>query len=61
MTRTELPRLLDERNLAETLGITRAAALKIMRQLPKVTPPGLRKVYVREGDVRALLEESVVQ
>jgi hypothetical protein len=58
-TSGRLPRLLDERRLAEELNITRAAALAIMRRLPKVNHPAdLRKVYVREADVVALLEEA---
>jgi hypothetical protein len=36
---------------------TRAAAETIMRQLPVVQFDGLRKVYVRRGDVAKLLEE----
>lgn len=36
----------------------RATAEAIMRQLPLVTIPGLRKVYVKRDDVRRLLEES---
>jgi hypothetical protein len=39
------------------LGVTRVAAEAIMRQLPVVQFEGLRKVYVRRGDVRRLLEE----
>jgi hypothetical protein len=51
-----LPRLLDARHLAAELGITRAAAEKIMQALPIVQVPGLRKVYVRRSDVERLLE-----
>jgi hypothetical protein len=53
-----LPELLDAKHLAAELGITRAAAEAIMRQLPTVQLPGLRKVYVRRSDVAALLEAS---
>jgi hypothetical protein len=53
-----LPELLDARHLAAELGITRAAAEAIIRQLPIVQVPGLRKVYVRRLDVAALLERS---
>lgn len=56
---TVLPRLLDCRRLREELGITRAAAEAIMRQLPVIEPPGLRKVYVRRSDVADFLEESL--
>jgi hypothetical protein len=51
-----LPQLLDARHLAQELGITRAAAEKIMLQLPIVQVPGLRKVYARRSDVEQLLE-----
>jgi hypothetical protein len=51
-----LPELLDARHLAAELGITRAAAEAIIRQLPIVQVPGLRKVYVRRPDVEGLLE-----
>jgi hypothetical protein len=52
-----LPKLLDAKHLASELGITRAAAEKIMQSLPIVQVPGLRKVYVRRLDVAALLEK----
>jgi hypothetical protein len=51
-----LPELLDAKHLAGELGITRAAAEKIMVKLPIVQVPGLRKVYVRRPDVEKLLE-----
>jgi hypothetical protein len=51
-----LPELLDAKHLAAELGITRAAAEAIIRQLPVVQVPGLRKVYVRRPDVEKLLE-----
>ena len=51
-----LPGLLDAKHLAAELGITRAAAEAIIRQLPVVQVPGLRKVYVRRRDVEKLLE-----
>lgn len=53
-----LPELLDCAKLARELGITRAAAEAIMRQLPKIQPPGLRKTYVRRPDVERLLDEA---
>jgi predicted nucleotidyltransferase len=53
-----LPELLDARHLAAELGVTRAAAEAIMRQLPVVQFEGLRKAYVRRGDVAKLLEEQ---
>ena len=51
-----LPELLDAKALQAELGITRAAAEAIIRQLPIVQVPGLRKVYVRRPDVEQLLE-----
>lgn len=53
-----LPELLDCRRLAEELGVTRAAAERVMRHLPKQHVPGLRKVYVRREDVQRLLDEN---
>jgi hypothetical protein len=52
-----LPELLDSKALQAELGVTRAAAEALMRQLPVVQIPGLRKVYVRRGDVARLLDE----
>ena len=51
-----LPELLDAKALRLELGVTRAAAEAIMRQLPVVQIEGLRKVYVRRADVAAYLE-----
>ncbi len=61
LTRTDesLPRLLDCKRLRDELGITRAAAEAIMRHLPVIEPPGLRKVYVRRSDVLRFLEDSL--
>jgi hypothetical protein len=53
-----LPELLDAKALQRELGITRAAAEKIMRQLPSVQIAGLRKSYCKRSDVEALLERS---
>jgi hypothetical protein len=46
-----LPELLDAKALRLELGVSRAAAEAIMRQLPIVEFEGLRKVYVRREDV----------
>jgi hypothetical protein len=46
-----LPELLDAKHLIAELGVTRAAAEAIMRQLPVVQFDGLGNVYVRRGDV----------
>jgi hypothetical protein len=52
-----LPELLDAKHLTAELGVTRAAAEAIMRQLPVVQFEGLRKTYVRRSDVAAYLEQ----
>jgi hypothetical protein len=52
-----LPELLDAKALQAELGVTRAAAEKIMRQVPKVNIAGLRKIYVKRADVVRLIEE----
>ena len=51
-----LPELLDAKALQAVLGVTRAAAERIMRELPVVTFPGLRKTYVKRQDVARLIE-----
>jgi hypothetical protein len=51
-----LPELLDAKALQAELGVTRAAAEAIMRRLPVVEFEGLRKVYVRKGDVARYLD-----
>lgn len=55
----ELQGLYDCARLARDLGISRKAAEKIMFELPKQYVPGLRKVYVRGGDVQTLLDKHV--
>jgi hypothetical protein len=50
-----LPQLLDAKALQGELGVSRAAAEKIMRHLPIVQVPGLRKTYCRRDDVARLL------
>jgi hypothetical protein len=56
-----LPQLLDAKGLQAELGVTRAAAQKIIEQLPVVQLPGLRKVYVCRQDVERLLAEHTYQ
>jgi len=51
-----LPELLDSKGLQAELGVTRAVAEKVMRQLPVVTFPDVRKVYVRRDHLAAYLE-----
>jgi hypothetical protein len=52
-SRRDLPKLLDCRAVKDELGVSRAAAEAIMRLLPKVVVPGLRKTYVLRDDVLA--------
>jgi hypothetical protein len=52
-----LPQLLDVKALRAELGVSRAAAEAIMRLVPVVHIPGLRKTYCRRSDVARLLEE----
>ena len=52
-----LPALIDCRGLMSELGVKRTAAEAIMRQLPKTTIDGHRKVYVRRVDVERYLSE----
>jgi hypothetical protein len=52
-----LPELLDCKALQAELGVTKAAATKIMQLVPAVAIPGLRKSYCRRSDVARLLEE----
>jgi uncharacterized protein YjiS (DUF1127 family) len=56
--RKEFPELLDTAKLARELGVTRAAAEAIMRQVPTVRIPGLRKLYVTRASVVALIERD---
>jgi hypothetical protein len=52
-----LPELLDAKQLQAELGVTRAVAEKVMRSLPVVTFPDVRKVYVRRSDVARHIDE----
>ncbi|HEX3331847.1 MAG TPA: hypothetical protein VHS27_18130 [Gaiellales bacterium] len=58
MSAEALPQLLDAKALRDELGVTRAAAEAVMRQVPAVVIPGLRKSYCRRSDVAALLERQ---
>ena len=53
-----LPELMDNKMIRTELGITEAAADRIMRQLDTIEPHGLRKLYVRRSDVQQYLDES---
>ena len=52
-----LPELLDAKRLQAELGVTRAVAEKLMRQLPVVQFAGIRKVFVRRSDIERLIVE----
>ncbi len=56
-TPAPLPELLDCKALQAELGVKRATAEAIMRQLPVVSFPGLRKTYVKRADVARLVED----
>lgn len=55
-----LPELYDRGRLMRELHVSRAFAEAVMRRCPKQHVPGLRKVFVRADDVRALLDENLV-
>lgn len=61
MTGELLPQLLDAKALQAELGVTRSVAEKVMRQLPIIKPPGIRKVYVKRSDVAAYLDQHTFQ
>jgi hypothetical protein len=46
-----LPDLLDCAGIMRETGLKRAGAEAIMRQIPVVAIPGLRKTYARRSDV----------
>ena len=56
MLTDRLPELVDCRRLMAETGLTRAAAERLMRNVPTVQIEGLRKTYVRRSDVVAYLE-----
>jgi len=60
MSMAKLPELLDCRGLQAELGVKRAAAERIMEQLPIVRIPNLKRVYVLRDDVARLIEDSTV-
>lgn len=53
----EQGRLLTVADIQREYGLKRAAAEQVMRQLPKIVVPGLRRVYVR----RDLLDSRLSQ
>ena len=60
MTADAKGRLMDCATIARELGVSRRVAEAMMRQLPKVQIPDVRKVYVRRVDVERYIEENTV-
>lgn len=58
MTTAKLPELIDHAGIMREMNVKRATADAIMQHLPKVTVPGVKKVYVHRAAVERLLEES---
>jgi hypothetical protein len=52
---TPTPALLDRAGVRRHLGLTRVDVERLFRELPVVSLPGSRKVYVRRDDVEAYL------
>jgi hypothetical protein len=49
--------LVDNAAIRRWLGVTEAAADAMMRRVPKVNLPDLRKVYVRRRELERLIDE----
>jgi hypothetical protein len=50
VTKRTLPALLDARTASEETGLPRSTVVRIMRRCDLVTPPGVRRVFVRRDD-----------
>ncbi len=50
--------LVDNAAIRRWLGVTEAAADAMMRRVPKVNLPDLRKVYVRRRELERLIDEN---
>jgi len=50
--------LVDNAAIRRWLGVTEAAAEAMMRRVPKVNVPDLRKVYVRRRELERLIDEN---
>ena len=50
--------LVDNAGIRRWLGVTEAAADAMMRGVPKVNLPDLRKVYVRRRELERLIDEN---
>jgi hypothetical protein len=53
-----LPSLMDCAAIMRELGVKRATAEAIMRKIPKVDDPDIRKVFVKRADVLAWVEQN---
>lgn len=51
-----LPRLVDRADLRADLGVSRAVADAIFRELPTVRVPGVRRCFVRAEDVARAID-----
>jgi hypothetical protein len=50
--------LVDNAAIRRWLGVTESAADAMMRRVPKVNLPDLRKVYVRRRELERLIDEN---
>lgn len=50
--------LVDNAAIRRWLGVTESAAEAMMRRVPKVNLPDLRKVYVRRRELERLIDEN---
>lgn len=57
MTEPTIPATLDRAQVRRFYGLTRVDVDRVFRNLPVVSLPGSRKVYVRRNDLDALLAE----
>ncbi|HET6683065.1 MAG TPA: hypothetical protein VFG75_05155 [Gaiella sp.] len=55
-----LPTLIDCGGIVRELGVKRATAEAIMRQLPKVQVPGHRKVFVVRADLARFIAQWTI-
>ncbi|MGH8984068.1 MAG: hypothetical protein ACRDY6_09375 [Acidimicrobiia bacterium] len=58
MTELRLPELIDCKGIQEEMGLKRAAAEALMRQVERVEIPGVRRWYVKRADVLRALEKE---
>jgi hypothetical protein len=51
-----LPALMDCKAVMAEMGVTRSVAESVMRRLPLVEFPGIRKAFVTRADLAAFVE-----